>query len=112
MAEKIYIDIACGLARVGGNEGLYRRRLGKFESSVDIPGIDKAISAGNYSVAVEFVHEARCAAGNLALPSFSESCTVLMEELRSGKAPNEESLASFKRLFEETKTAVTDYLNE
>lgn len=106
------MDVAGGLARVGGNEGLFKRLLGKFEASVDMAGFNAALEEKNYTKAGEIVHAAKGIAGNLSLTAFFDESSILMEQLRGGGTPVDENVASFRRLFEETKVAVNDYLAE
>ncbi|MDR1778440.1 MAG: hypothetical protein LBR14_01610 [Clostridiales Family XIII bacterium] len=109
-ADSKYIDVASALARVGGNEGLYRKLLEKFETSVDIAGFDQAISEKNYTRAGEIVHAAKGIAGNLSLTGFFQESSVLMEQLRGGGTPQQENVDLFRKLYEETKVAVRAYL--
>jgi HPt (histidine-containing phosphotransfer) domain-containing protein len=110
VADAKYIDTQGGTARVGGNESLYRKLLGKFESSVDIEGFDAAIQSGDYEEAGKIVHTAKGVAGNLSLTTFFELSSTLMEQLRGGGTPNDEDVVKFKQLYEETKQAVNSYL--
>lgn len=104
------MDIQGGIARVGGNEGLFKKLLAKFEVSVDMVGFDEAITAKEYVKAGEIVHAAKGIAGNLSLTAFFDISSVLMEELRGGGVPDDANVESFKTLFEETKIAVNEYL--
>jgi HPt (histidine-containing phosphotransfer) domain-containing protein len=110
-ANSKYIDVAGGSARIGGNEALYRRLLGKFEASVDIAAFDAAIDAGDYEEAGKIVHTAKGAAGNLSLTAFFDESTVLMGQLRGNGKPQDEDVALFRQLYEETKQAINDYLS-
>jgi HPt (histidine-containing phosphotransfer) domain-containing protein len=109
-ADIKYIDVANGSARVGGNESLYRRLLGKFESNVDITGFDAAIASQDYEEAGKIVHAAKGVAGNLSLTAFFEESAVLMNQLRGGGVPQEVDVELFKQLYEETKVAIDAYL--
>lgn len=104
------MDIQGGLARVGNNEGLFKRLLGKFEASVDMAGFETAIAEKEYIKAGEIVHAAKGIAGNLSLTALFDASAVLMEELRGGEAPNDASVEAFKAKFEETKVVVNEYL--
>jgi HPt (histidine-containing phosphotransfer) domain-containing protein len=111
VADIKYIDVASGSARVGGNESLYRRLLGKFEASVDIEGFNAAIASENFEEAGKIVHAAKGAAGNLSLTAFFEESSVLMEQLRGGGVPQARDVELFRSLYEETKQAVMAYLD-
>jgi hypothetical protein len=108
-ADTKYIDAASGAARVGGNESLYRRLLGKFESSVDMQGFDAAIASKDYEEAGKIVHTAKGVAGNLSLTAFFDASVTLMEQLRGGGVPNDNDVDLFKHLYTETKQAINDY---
>ncbi|MDR1495430.1 MAG: Hpt domain-containing protein [Clostridiales Family XIII bacterium] len=105
-----YIDVAGGTARVGGNESLYRRLLGKFEASVDMASFNSAIASRNFDEAGKVVHAAKGAAGNLSLTAFFEESSILMEQLRGGGVPQDRDVALFRSLYEETKQAINTYL--
>jgi hypothetical protein len=106
-----YIDVAGGIARVGGNEPLYRRLLGKLEASVDTAGFDAAVAAGDFGEAGKVVHTAKGVAGNLSLPLFFGHCTALMARIRDGEAISAEDAMQFHRIYGETLSAVNAYLD-
>jgi HPt (histidine-containing phosphotransfer) domain-containing protein len=108
-ADTKYIDAAGGAARVGGNESLYRKLLGKFESSVDMDGFDAAIASKDYEEAGKIVHTAKGVAGNLSLTAFFKASVTLMDQLRGGGVPNDDDVNQFRQLYTETKQAVNDY---
>jgi HPt (histidine-containing phosphotransfer) domain-containing protein len=110
--ETKYIDLESALSRVGGNEGLYKRLLGKFESSIDMAGFDANIAAKDYLKAGEIVHAAKGIAGNLSLNPFFEASSKLMEEVRNGGTPVDADVEAFRALYAETKTAITEFLAE
>jgi HPt (histidine-containing phosphotransfer) domain-containing protein len=111
IADKKYIDVASGSARVGGNESLYQRLLGKFEASVNIEGFNAAIAAKDFEEAGKIVHAAKGAAGNLSLTAFFEESAILMEQLRGGGTPQGKDVELFRSLYEETKQAINAYLS-
>jgi HPt (histidine-containing phosphotransfer) domain-containing protein len=108
-ADTKYIDAASGSARVGGNESLYRKLLGKFESSVDMTGFDAALSSGDYEEAGKIVHTAKGVAGNLSLTAFFDASVTLMDQLRGGGAPNDNDVDLLRQLYTKTKQAIEDY---
>jgi HPt (histidine-containing phosphotransfer) domain-containing protein len=109
-ANTKYIDAAGGVARVGGNESLYCKLLGKFESSVDMGGFEAALSSNDYEEAGKIVHTAKGVAGNLSLTAFFDASVTLMEQLRGGNAPQGADVALFKQLYAETRQAISDYI--
>jgi HPt (histidine-containing phosphotransfer) domain-containing protein len=106
------IDVASALTRVGGNEGLFKRLLGKFEASVDIVGFNEAIASQDYLKAGEIVHAAKGIAGNLSLTYFFTESNTLMEQLRNGGTPQPENIELFRKSFAETLAAVNAFLAE
>ncbi|MDR1796490.1 MAG: hypothetical protein LBR44_03450 [Clostridiales Family XIII bacterium] len=112
VADLKYIDVDSALARVGGNEGLYKKLLGKFAESVDIAAVDAALAAGRFEEAGQIVHAAKGVAGNLSLTAFFEASETLMDQLRPPveALPKEEDAAAFKTLYKETVEAINQYL--
>jgi hypothetical protein len=110
-ADRKYIDVTGGTARVGGNESLYRRLLDKFEASVNMQGFNAAITARDFEEAGKIVHAAKGAAGNLSLVAFFEESSILMEQLRGGGTPQDRDVELFRSLYEETKQAIRAYLD-
>ena len=109
MTDVKYIDKDDALSRVGGNESLYMKLLGKFEGSVDMQGFDAAIASKDFKAAGDIAHAAKGVAGNLSLTVFFDQSIVVMDQLRSGEY-NEEDVKKFKQLFEETKNAINQMI--
>lgn len=110
MVDSTYIDLASGLPRVANNEALYRKLVAKFGASIDIEGFDAAVSDSDYVKLGEIVHAAKGIAGNLSLAAFYDNSIVLMDQLREGGAPAQENIDAFRRLYDETLQAISDYL--
>jgi HPt (histidine-containing phosphotransfer) domain-containing protein len=98
------------MSRVGGNETLYQKLLGKFETNVDMPGFDTAIAAQDFEEAGRIVHAAKGVAGNLSLTAFYEESVILMDQLRGGGTPQGEDVKLFRQLYTETLAAIKAYL--
>lgn len=109
IADKKYINLEEGLHRVGNNEVLYKKLLGKF--SVDIQGLDASISNGDYNVAEQIVHAAKGVSANLSLIAFYDSSVILMEQLRNGGIPDQFCVTTFEMVYAETVAAIQTYLN-
>ena len=109
-ANTKYIDVNDGLPRVGNNESLYKKLLGKFEASLDLAALDASIEAKDYNTTGEIVHVAKGVAGNLSLTAFYECSSVLMDQLRNGGTPDMDKIEEFKQLFLETVVAINEYL--
>jgi len=112
IADSKYIDLVTGLPRVANNEMLYKKLVAKFEASVDISSLDSALALKDYTKAGEIVHAAKGVAGNLSLAAFYENSVVLMDQLRGGGAPAQETVDAFKLLYYETIRAIKDYLED
>jgi len=112
MADSKYIDLKTGLPRVANNEMLYKRLVAKFEASVEIEAFDSALSMKDYEKAGEIVHSAKGISGNLSLAAFYDNSVILMDQLRSGEAPAQETADAFRSLYSETVQAIKNYLAE
>jgi HPt (histidine-containing phosphotransfer) domain-containing protein len=110
MANQVYINPEEGLARVAGNEMLFRKLLGKFSASVNVEEFKTLLLAQDYVSAGEIVHAAKGIAGNLSLTAFYENSVILMEQLRGGGKPAQENVDLFISLYDETTEAIEDYL--
>jgi len=110
MADDKYIDVESALRRVGGNEGLFKRLLGKFETSIDMDEFNKAVSEQNNNLLGEIVHAAKGIAGNLSLTCFFNASSTLMDQLRDGGSPQQADIEEFRTSYDETLVAVKEYL--
>jgi polar amino acid transport system substrate-binding protein len=81
------VDTATGLARVGGNAGLYRKLLLKFRhGQADAAGeIRAARDAGDIETAGRLAHTLKGVAGNLAIPAVAEEARKVEAALRAGE---------------------------
>jgi len=105
-----YIDVDSALSRVGGNIDLFKRLLGKFETSFDMDQFNHAIASQDYKQASEIVHAVKGIAGNLSLMSFFEISSILMDQLRGGNAPEHEKVEIFRDSYIKTLAAIKSYL--
>ncbi|MDR1271626.1 MAG: Hpt domain-containing protein [Clostridiales Family XIII bacterium] len=104
-----YIDLKKGLPRVGNNETLYKKLLGKF--NVDIGALETALNGGEYIKAGEIVHAAKGVAANLSLAAFYDSSVTLMDQMRGGNKPDRANVDIFEQLYDETLKAIAAYLS-
>lgn len=111
MADIQYIDVESALPRVGGNQGLYEKLLAKFEGSVNMQAFKDAIASGDYKTAGDIAHAAKGVAGNLSLTAFFDQSVIVMDQLREENF-NEGEVQKFEQLFDETKAAIDQMLNE
>jgi len=82
------IDIASGLARLGGNLTLYRKLLGKFEGNQaqSAEEIRQAVSGGDMETALRGAHTIKGVAGNIGAMQLAELAKELESNLKAGKA--------------------------
>jgi len=110
MADDKYIDVNSALNRVGGNEGLFKRLLGKFETSIDMDEFNKAVNEQDNVHLGEIVHAAKGIAGNLSLTYFFNVSSTLMDQLRDGGSPQQDDIEEFRVSYDETLAAIKEYL--
>jgi polar amino acid transport system substrate-binding protein len=82
------IDVAGGLARIGGNTALYRKLLVKFSEGqaqvVDV--IRRALAAGDMELAERTAHTLKGVSGNIGATSLHQNA-VLLDEAMKEKDP-------------------------
>ncbi len=90
------IDTEAGLARVVGNEKLYRNILSRFrDSQADIPAqISVVLGDGDTEHAQRLAHTLKGVAGNIGAQRVAESAQVLEQALRAGRTELGEELAA------------------
>lgn len=74
-----------GLARLGGNEGLYERLLGSFVKTIDTHKVDTSFDSNDYAEIIEKTHAIKGTSGNLSLTPIYEAYTEIVDLLRAGK---------------------------
>lgn len=109
MTDTKYIDLESALARLGGNEDLYKKLLAKFETSFSMEEFKDALTEENYTAAGDIAHAAKGVAGNLSLTAFFDQSVIVMNQLREGNYDADE-VSKFETLFEETKSAINEML--
>lgn len=106
-----YVDTQAALARVGGNEAIYKKLLGMFVQSSEFAKMDEALENKDYPAAAEFAHAIKGITGNLSLPELFDLSTSLMNQMRNG-APDPETLQNYYAALENTQTYVQQILAE
>lgn len=108
---KQYVNLDEGLGRVRGNKKIFKRMLGLFLNSAEIPAFEEAMAAKDYAKAGEVSHGIKGMTGNLGLTAVFEQSNQLMVELRQDIV-NEELLAQYRKSVEITTECVKDILAE
>ena len=84
MSQKIYVDVAEGSGRVGGNAALYQRLLGSFVKGDYFGLIEKDIENGDLDAAAKSAHTLKGVAANLSLKEVNILAAQLEQELKNG----------------------------
>ncbi len=87
-----------GLARIMGNEKMYKRLLGIFLKDPNIAALEEAVKSGNIEKAAESSHAIKGIAGNLSLGPLYNIVTAFHSELKSGKLNHTTSELYFSTL--------------
>lgn len=83
--KKLGVDIDGGVARLGGNEGLYRKLLGSFVKAINQYYVDTDFDGTEYSDIIEKTHAIKGAAGNLSITPVYEAYSKIVDLLRTGQ---------------------------
>ena len=83
--KELGADIDGGLKRLGGNEKLYTRLLGKFADTFHAGVVSPDFDADDCTEAIEKAHAIKGTAGNLSLTPIYESYSEILGLLRGGK---------------------------
>ncbi len=81
--KQLGVDIDGGVARLGGNEGLYRKLLGSFVKAINQYYVGTDFDGKEYADVIERTHAIKGAAGNLSITPVYEAYTKIVELLRS-----------------------------
>ncbi len=103
-----YLDIEDGLARVRGNEKLYRRMLQLFLLSPEFDQMEEALQGGDYARASELAHAIKGLTGNLSLALLFEQSGTLMVQCKNG-APDASLVEQFREALAESRNQVKLY---
>ena len=79
------VDIDGGMARLGGNEGLYRKLLGSFVKAIRQYYVGADFDGTEYTEVIEKTHAIKGAAGNLSITPVYEAYTRIVDLLRAGQ---------------------------
>lgn len=102
MDDKAYLDLDAGLARVRGNQKIYKRMLGLFLESGEFAAFEEAMAAQDYPRAAEVAHGIKGMTGNLGFTKLYETSAELMVQLRAGPA-DEALLADYRDAYTKSR---------
>ena len=83
--KELGVDIDGGLKRIGGNEKLYTRLLGKFIDAVNTYNVQADFDAADCKEVIEKTHALKGTSGNLSLTPIYEAYTKIVDLLRADK---------------------------
>ncbi len=104
-----YIDVEGGLARLRGNEKLFKKMLMMFLASEEMAKFEAAMAADEYAAAGDIAHAIKGMSGNLSLTKVYETSAELMVQLRQGPA-DAALLAEYREAIEKTLEYVKEYI--
>lgn len=81
--KQLDVDIDGGLARLGGNEGLYKKLLGSFVKAIRQYYVGVDFDGTDYTEVIEKTHAIKGAAGNLSITPVYEAYTKIVDLLRT-----------------------------
>lgn len=81
--KQLGVDIDGGLARLAGNERLYKKLLGSFAKAIHVYYVDVDFDGIDYSEEIEKTHAIKGAAGNLSVTPIYEAYTKIVDLLRT-----------------------------
>lgn len=81
--KKLGVDVDSGVARLGGNEELYRKLLGSFVKTIHQYYVETDFDGGDYADVIERAHALKGAAGNLSITPIYEAYTKIVDLLRA-----------------------------
>jgi two-component system sensor histidine kinase/response regulator len=81
------ISVESGLARVGGNQALYRKLLSRFRDSQEtaVEDIQAALGAGDVETATRLAHTVKGVAGNLGAEALYRAAAALEKAIKEGQ---------------------------
>ncbi|MDE6851527.1 MAG: hypothetical protein K2J67_03435 [Lachnospiraceae bacterium] len=90
--KQLGVDIDGGVARLGGNEGLYRKLLGSFVKAINQYYVGTDFDGTEYTDVIEKTHAIKGAAGNLSITPVYEAYTKIVDLLRAGQPEQARSI--------------------
>ncbi|MCL2046232.1 MAG: Hpt domain-containing protein [Oscillospiraceae bacterium] len=103
------INIADALARIGGNEKLYKTLLGRFLEGNHLEVLNDAINSGDREEATRQAHTLKGVSANLSLVKIN-TLTAEIERLLHGGEDYEECLNELKQAFDSTVAEINEII--
>lgn len=107
--SKEYIDVDDALKRVGGNEALYKKLLGRFIEGNYLEPICSAIQSGDMEEAAKSAHTLKGVSANLSLVKIQLASVELEHAIKDGLGHNE-LLETLKQAFDATLEQVAEVM--
>lgn len=82
--NKEFIDIEDALKRVGGNEGLYKRLLGRFVDGDHLGPLENALQSGDFEESAHLAHTLKGVSANLSLIKVTTLSAELEQAIKNG----------------------------
>ncbi|MCL2138244.1 MAG: Hpt domain-containing protein [Treponema sp.] len=111
MAEKMYIDFAAGVNRVGNNTKFFIKMLTKFRNETTLDKMEEALAAENFEEAKAVAHTIKGVAGNLSLSELADECLKIETQIKAN-AVDSGQLAVLKTVFDATIAEIDKVLAE
>jgi len=105
---KAYINLEAALARLRGNEAVFKSLLRKYAERDDFERLSSDLAKSDVDAAAKTVHTIKGAAGNLSLDEVYK-LAVQAEALFKGRLPYEESVGELLEAQRETLNRIDSY---
>lgn len=83
-AAVLHIDLESAVVRFGGNEGLYRRFLGKLAQDKTFAQLEEAVNTGDWESVERAAHTLKGVAANLGLEDVRAASDAVVQAVRAG----------------------------
>ena len=107
MINKEYINVEDALNRIGGNEGLYKKLLGRFVDGNYLEGLSNAIESGDLEEAGKAAHTLKGVSANLSLVKVQTLSTEVEHAIKQDQE-YKEKLDELKQAYAATLEIIAD----
>ena len=105
--NKEFIDVEDALKRVGGNEGLYKRLLGRFIDGDHFGALESAIQSGDTEESAHLAHTLKGVSANLSLAKVTALSAELEQAIKNGN-DYAALLSDLKQAYETTLKKISE----
>lgn len=95
------IDVDSAMGRFLNQEGAYREFLKELREDTSVEDMVLALQKGNAKQAFDYAHRLKGVLGNLSLTKPYQLLSGIVETLRTGNLPSEDSMADFLKIYGE-----------